>query len=135
MFAKLKREWRQLKAGKPGHRFQAQYKAQQSSRRPAWVRPIWIAAGTALMALGVVALPAPGPGFLIIGLGGAMVARESRAAARILDWIELRLREAWAWAKDAWSEAPLPVKILAVTFGAALAVAIGWLGAIYIRSR
>ena len=132
MFRSIKREWRQLKGGKPGKRFQAQYAAQQKSRRPAWMRPLWIAGGTALMAIGVVALPAPGPGFLVIGLGAALVARESLFAARILDWIELRLREAAAWAKNAWAMAPWPVKLLTILFGMAIAVAVGWLAAVYI---
>lgn len=135
MFDKLKRSWRQLKAGKPGHRFQSQYEAQQKRRRPAWVRPVWMAAGTAVMAVGVVALPAPGPGFLIIGLGAALVARESLIAARILDWIELRLRDAWAWLKDAWATAPWPVKGLAALFCAGTAVALGWLATVWVLSR
>lgn len=132
MFDKIKRAWRKLKSGRPGHRFQDQYQAQQKSRRPAWSRPVWIAAGTVVMAGGVVALPAPGPGILVLALGAAMIARESRIAAKTLDWIELRLREAWNWAKNAWEAAPLPVKILTVVFGAAIAVAIGWAVAVYV---
>ncbi len=77
MLEGLRRSWRLLKKGKPGHRFQSQYEAQQKSRRPAWARPVWLAAGTVIMALGVVALPAPGPGFLVIGLGGAPLRGES----------------------------------------------------------
>jgi uncharacterized protein (TIGR02611 family) len=126
---------KQLKRGKPGRRFQSVYEAQQKSRRAAWARPLWMAVGTVIMAVGVVALPAPGPGFLVIGLGAALVARESRAAARLLDWIELRLRDAWAWLKDAWAMAPWPVKVLTVLICGATAVALGWLAAVYILSR
>ncbi len=133
MLEGIKRAWRQLKRGKPGRRFCDQYEAHQKSRRPAWVRPVWIAAGTALLALGIIALPAPGPGFLVIGLGGAMIARESRVAAGALDWIELRLRDAWAWAKDAWARSPWPVKLLTILLGAAMAVAAGGLAAVYVR--
>ncbi len=132
MFRSIKREWRQLKSGKPGKRFQSQYAAQQKSHRPGWMRPLWIAGGTSLMAVGVVALPAPGPGILVIALGGALIARESLVAARILDWTELRLREAAVWAKNAWAMAPWPVKLLTILFGMAIAVAIGWLAAVYI---
>ena len=132
MFDKLRRYWRQLKAGRPGKRFQVQYEAQQKSRRPAWARPVWIAGGTVLIAVGVVALPAPGPGILVIAFGAALIARESRIAARVLDWIELRLREVWTWAGNAWEMAPWPVKTLATLFGMALAVGFGWLGAVYV---
>lgn len=133
MLDRLKRTWRQLKSGTPGKRFQAQYERQQRSRRPAWVRPVWIAAGTVLTAAGLVALVAPGPGVLLVGLGAAMIARESRVAARSLDWIELRLRDAWAWLKDAWARAPWPVKLLTLLLGAAMAVAAGGLAAVYVR--
>lgn len=135
MFQKLKRSWRQLKAGRPGHRFQAQYEAQQRSHRPAWARPVWMAAGTVVMAVGVVALPAPGPGVLVIAFGAALLARESLIAARILDWIELRLREAWAWLTDAWEMAPWPVKVLTVLVCGGTAVALGWLVAVWFLSR
>lgn len=135
MFDGLKRSWRLLRAGRPGHRFQSQYDAQQKSRRPAWHRPVWLAAGTVIMAVGVVALPAPGPGVLVLGLGAALIARESSIAARTLDWIELRLRAAWDWFKDAWAIAPWPVKVLAVVICAGTAVALGWLAAVYFLSR
>jgi uncharacterized protein (TIGR02611 family) len=135
MLDKIKRSWRRLKAGKPGHRFQAQYKEQQKARRPAWARPVWMAAGTVVMAVGVVALPAPGPGFLVIGLGAALLARESLIAARALDWIELRLREAWAWLKNAWRMAPLAVKVLTVLVCSGTAVALGWVAAVWFLNR
>ena len=131
----LRRSWRRLRKGTPGHRFQSQYEAQQKSRRPAWHRPVWLAAGTVIIALGVVALPAPGPGFLVIGMGGALIARESSIAARALDRIELGLRAAWAWLKDAWALAPWPVKVLAVIVCSGTAVALGWLAAVYFLSR
>lgn len=132
MLGKLKRSWRQLKAGRPGARFQLEYEAQQKSRRPAWVRPVWVAVGTALLAVGLVALPAPGPGILVIAFGAAIIARESRVAARVLDWIEPRLRAVWTWAGNVWRVAPLPVNVLLALLVMALAVAVGWLASLYI---
>jgi uncharacterized protein (TIGR02611 family) len=125
----------QFKRGKPGHRFQSVYESQQKSRRPAWIRPVSLAAGAVVIAAGIVALPAPGPGFLVIGLGGTLMARESLVAARILDWIELRLRETWAWLRKAWGRASRPVKALIVLIGAISAVAVGWLAVVYILNR
>ena len=130
MFGSFKRSWRQLKSGAPGRRFQSQYAAQQQSRRPSWMRPLWIAVGTSLVAAGIVALP--GPGILVVALGTLLIARESRVGARLLDWTELRLHEAAAWAKNAWAMAPWPVKLLTILFGMAIAVAFGWLAAVYV---
>ena len=135
MFEKLKRSWRQLKAGRAGHRFQSEYEAQQESRRPAWARPLSMAAGTVVMAVGVVALPAPGPGILVIAMGAALLARESLVAARTLDWIELRLRGGLAWLKNAWKTAPPPLKVLAVLVCSGTAVALGWLAAVWFLNR
>ena len=132
MFDGFKRSWRLLKRSQPGLRFQEQYEAQQRSRRPAWARPVWIAAGTAIMAIGVVALPAPGPGILVIALGAAMFARESRTAARVLDWIELRLHAAWTWARRLWERARWPARAIIVLFGMALALAFGWMASKYV---
>ena len=87
------------------------------------------------MAIGAVALPAPGPGILVLALGAGMIARESRVAARVLDWIELRLHGAWAWARVAWATAPLPVKLLTVLFGMAIAVGLGFVASVYVLQR
>ena len=87
------------------------------------------------MAIGAVALPAPGPGILVLALGAGMIARESRVAARALDWIELRLHGAWAWVRSAWARAPLPVKLLTVLFGMAIAVGLGFVASVYVLQR
>jgi hypothetical protein len=44
------------------------------------------------MVLGVVFLPLPGPGLLIIAAGALLVAEESLSAARALDWLERKAR-------------------------------------------
>ena len=56
-------------------------------------------------------------------------------AARILDWIELRLRAAWNWVKDAWARASRPVKVLIVLFCGAAAIAFGWLAVVWFLGR
>jgi hypothetical protein len=56
------------------------------------MRMLTIVGGTLLVGVGVVMLVAPGPGILVIGVGGALLAEESLTAARILDWLELRIR-------------------------------------------
>ena len=82
--------WDELKRGKPGHRFQSRY--EHSQERGALRKWLVIVAGALLVLAGMVLLPLPGPGMLIIAAGAFLMAEESRAAARALDWIELRVR-------------------------------------------
>jgi hypothetical protein len=88
----LKRRWRRLKAGEPGARFQRQYRENRESRKSGLQRWGAVAAGAGLILVGVVALFVPGPGILFIAAGGAVLARESLAVARALDWLEIRGR-------------------------------------------
>jgi uncharacterized protein (TIGR02611 family) len=92
LFQGLKDSWRRLKQGKPGHRFQAQYQAHQSSRRSRWSKPVAFGLGALILAVGIVALPAPGPGTIVLAIGAALIARESEWTARSLDWLEVRAR-------------------------------------------
>jgi len=86
----LKKTWRELKRGEPGHRFQSRYERRASSGGARkWAL---IAAGAVLMLLGIIFLPLPGPGLLIIAAGALLVAEESLSAARALDWLEQQAR-------------------------------------------
>ena len=102
MFAELKRNWATLKQGHPGSRFQDQHKRQRRAGETNVGRWLRIIAGTVIVLLGIFFLPAPGPGFIIIALGGALLAREFKFAARTLDWIEIRGRRAYNRVKRFW---------------------------------
>jgi hypothetical protein len=91
----LKKEWRALKRGKPGSRFQQLHEARSSDGRRRW---IGLLLGVIITIAGVVALPLPGPGFLVIGIGAALLARESAVVAHVADWIEVRARSGARWA-------------------------------------
>jgi Putative transmembrane protein (PGPGW) len=85
-----KKAWRELKAGKPGRRFQARH---ERARGGGALRKWGLIAGGALIVLaGIVLLPLPGPGLLVIAAGALLMAEESRAAARALDWLEMKAR-------------------------------------------
>lgn len=76
-------------AGKPGRRFSDRY-----HRRASRVARVLVAScGVALIVLGVLLVPTPGPGLLVLLAGALLFAGESRGAARWLDATELRLRE------------------------------------------
>jgi hypothetical protein len=51
--------------------------------------------GTAIAArlAGVVLLPLPGPGLLVIAAGVLLMAEESHVTARALDWLEIQARK------------------------------------------
>jgi hypothetical protein len=92
LFGGLRTRWRQLKAGEPGTRFQGQYRANRESRKSPWARVLAVMPGLALILVGFIGLFVPGPGMLGIALGAALLARQSRAVARGLAWLELRGR-------------------------------------------
>jgi len=84
--------WQELKRGEPGRRFQSRYERGQggaSGRARKWSI---IAGGLALVLAGIVFLPLPGPGLLIIAAGALLMAEESLGAARALDWLERKAR-------------------------------------------
>ena len=90
MFGNLKKRWRALKKSHPGRRFQDRHE-QRKNRSGLW-KAFYLVAGTALCLIGIVLMPAPGPGFLVVFVGGALLAEESLLAARALDWLELKGR-------------------------------------------
>ena len=92
MFEQLKQNWESLKNGRPGSRFQEQYEQRTSHPSPAG-RVLRIAVAVVTLLLGLFFLPAPGPGFIVVGIGALLIAREFRTAAIVLDHIEVRARQ------------------------------------------
>ena len=93
MLQRLKQAWREFKHSAPGRRFQELYRRRQGSRRAGAKRALFIVGGLLIIAGGIISFPVPGvPSELIIVTGLAIFAQGSMRAARILDWIELRLR-------------------------------------------
>src|SRR4026207_1926833 len=117
----MKSAWHRLKEAEPGHRFQQAHDHPEGRRRPGFSRVLSVGVGILIVAFGIVGLPAPGPGFLIIALGGAFLARESRAVARAMHWPEGRLRRLLHWARSAWKHAAPLAKALLVVVGLGLA--------------
>src|SRR5204862_3521008 len=75
MLRRLRRGWRELKRGKPGRRFRERYERSPSTHGARkWAL---IGIGVLLVLVGVVFLPLPGPGLLIIAAGALLIAEES----------------------------------------------------------
>lgn len=117
--------WRDLKQGRPGHRFQDRYEhAQRKKRGPgAGKRVARLAASIVLLAIGLVLTFIPGPAILFFFLAGGLLATESRVVARAMDWIEVKLRTSFAWAIRTWKRLPFSVHVTLVVLAAACAVA------------
>ena len=89
----LTTRWRELRHGEPGRRFRARYERRHAQRRHAGGRKWAVIVAGALIALaGIVLLPLPGPGMLVIALGALLVAEESLTVAKLLDALESRGR-------------------------------------------
>ncbi len=92
MFEQLKDRWQRFRARKPGHRFVETYNEGRRGKRSTAGHIGRLIAGVLLSVVGVVLMPAPGPGMLVVVLGLALLAHESLTVARILDAAELRVR-------------------------------------------
>jgi uncharacterized protein (TIGR02611 family) len=73
--------------------------------------------------VGIILLPAPGPGWLIVFAGLAVLASEFEWAKRLLSYTKRRVREWTHWTK----RQSLPVRILVVLAIVAVVLAIFWL--------
>ena len=111
-FGRLKRQWRELAAARPGNRFQQRYARRQQTRRSRFAGPLTMAAGVLIALFGLVMLPAPGPGMIVVLIGASLIAEESRFAARALDWSEVRGRRAIRSASRTWEKASIGIKAL-----------------------
>ncbi len=111
---KVKESSQRFKESKPGHRFRDRYHhCQQGSSAKFNPRAIFSIVGGILVVVGgVIAVPGPGPGWLIIFLGLGMVAGESLLVARFLDWVEVKVRSLARRAKGIWTSSPAVAKIL-----------------------
>ena len=55
------------------------------------------------MTVGIVAVPGPGPGWLIFFLGFGLITGEFLPFARFMDWAEVRLGRLARWAIGRWT--------------------------------
>ena len=114
MAASLISEWKTLKRGRPGHRFEDRYVALRLSnfRRTLIGRIARLVLAVAALAVGIVLMFIPGPAILFFLLAGGLLAAESRGVARGLDWSEVRIRRIAKWVLIRWRKLPLAGKIV-----------------------
>ena len=79
--------------------------------------------GLAVLAVGIVAIPYPGPGWALVCLGLGILATEFRWAQLVLHWVKERYDKVMDWFK----RQGLWVRVLGAAFTAAVVVATLWL--------
>ena len=124
MFEGIRREWRQLRDSTPGTRFQGGADRHRVRNHVGRVALICLGLGLALG--GVLTFWLPGPQFVVIFAGVAIVATQWKAVARRLDRLEVRLRR---WNDERWDPYPHKRRVIAAAWIAVLAVVVlvGWL--------
>jgi hypothetical protein len=84
--------WRVFWRDRPGRRFERRYERTRGEHVTPARRVARVASGSMLVAVGIVFLPLPGPGFIPIAFGGAILAGESLRIAQLADRCEMRVR-------------------------------------------
>ena len=126
MFDRLRKQWETVAKSPPGKRFRHRYEWRRKQRAsPLWT-PFYIVVGTALFVVGAILLFFPGPGFLVIFVGAAVIAQESLWTAALLDRTEVRVRAWAASARKSWRRASMVARAAAVTAAVVTAAATGW---------
>src|SRR5262245_804730 len=123
MFSALKRELRTLKHAPPGERFTRAYESRNDEDRPLWQRLVSLGIAGVVVVVGVIALPAPGPGTLVLIVGFGLVAREIAPVASALDASEVVLRRAWRRVRVMWKNAGTLGRVGMVAVAAVLVLA------------
>lgn len=125
MLGRLKKNAREFRDSEPGRRFRDRYDRRRESEGGHIALRVFNIALGSLLAVGSLALaPLPGPGFLTVFLGLAIVAGELLYAARFLDWAEVELRSFGRLVLGVWRSSPWG-KALVVAAAALLAAGAG----------
>ena len=88
----IRAAWRELWRDAPGQRFARRHERLRGQGRGPAARFLRGVLGWLLVVVGLIFMPLPGPGFVPVLLGAALLAGESLSIARWLDRAELRVR-------------------------------------------
>lgn len=89
----LREQWRDLRKAPAGQRFRRRYERRAAERHTPIARISWSALAVLLILAGIIALPLPGPGVVVIAAGLALLAQESLTVAKLCDRAELAIRK------------------------------------------
>lgn len=106
----MQAEWKAFTASAPGERFQDRYHRKRDSDRPTWKKIAAPVLGILIVALGLILLPAPGPGIPVVLFGLALVAEHFLCMARLLDRCEPPIRSMVTVLSRKWQHAAPPYR-------------------------
>lgn len=106
MLHRLKQGWQDLKRGRPGCRFQDRHARRRQAARGMAGRCALVCLGLLVLLAGIVLLPLPGPGMLIVAAGAFLVAEGSHTMAKALDSLELRARRVYSAWRSSYRQRP-----------------------------
>ena len=123
MFEGFRREIRELKESRPGTRFQRGHERHKVDNRVGRLVIICIGLGLALG--GALTFWVPGPNFVIVLAGHAIVAAQRKGVARQLDRVEVAGRR---WNEERWDPYPHKRRVIVLGWLAFLALValLGW---------
>ena len=105
----LREEWRRFRADEPGRRF-VNHHERARQHRSWWKIAARIGVGALLIVWGIILWVLPGPGWLFVIFGLALLAGVSGRISRFMDAAEVKARRMLAWAWRVWKRSALPVK-------------------------
>jgi hypothetical protein len=107
--AGLKKNFREIKQGRPGHRFEDHYQHEHRAhaRGRSRGRIVRLVLGLTALLVGVILCFIPGPGLPFIFVGGALLAAESLVVARLMDRVDVRVQAVRRWGIRHWKKLPL----------------------------
>lgn len=127
MFEGIRKHFHKLLDDEPGERFQKQFHRRHKHRdHPILDKLLFIGGGIIVIAAGILGLPLPGPGTLIIIIGFGLLAQESLRLSKFLDWLEVEVRQIMDPIKERWDQASAALKVVLAIFGLIICAFIAW---------
>ena len=104
--------WNQIKEYPPGKRFESLFMRRQESQSRFFTKLLVISTGILIFVSGIIFLPTPIPGVVLLLIGASFIAQESLIAARSLDRAEMTLRKSARSSTSLWYKASIGIKII-----------------------
>lgn len=126
----FRRQWRAFQRGRPGRRFTEHYERARRAGKGngALGRIVLLLLGLVALAIALVLSVFPGPAILFFLIAGALLAVQSRALSRLMDWLEVRLRRIARRAAGIWRRFPVAAKAGLLIAAAAVSATMAWIG-------
>lgn len=128
MLESLQAHWREFTRGTPGSRFRERYERHhRRNPRVQWTRRIIrVVLATIAIAIGLVLAVLPGPAVLFFLAAGMLLAGEWLWVAKLLDWLELRLRRFGRIVLRLWKRLSATARVALIALAVMLGGATTW---------